>query len=118
MKIHLIKDGDVSNETFTEVIDLLNALDGPIQFICDNDNLIDFSEDDYLENVILTQDKFEKGIKNDMCYSISEISSSKMNIGNSHSHLLEKPQSGKPSLLNVITTVYAGESKMTNLLFY
>ena len=27
MKIHLIKDGDVSNETFTEVFDLLNALD-------------------------------------------------------------------------------------------
>ena len=63
MKIHLIKDGDVSNETFTEVIDLLNALDGPIQFICDNDNLIDFSEDDYVENVILDQEKFEKGVK-------------------------------------------------------
>ena len=77
MKIHLIKDGDVSNETFTEVFDLLNALDGPIQFLCDNDNLIDFSGDDYVENVILNQDKFEKGIKNDMCYSISEISSSK-----------------------------------------
>ena len=76
MKIHLIKDGDVSNETFTEVFDLLNALDGPIQFLCDNDNLIDFSEDDYVENIILNQDKFEKGIKNDICYSISEISSS------------------------------------------
>jgi len=55
MKIHLIKDGDVSNETFTEVFDLLNALDGPIQFLCDNDNLIDFSEDDYVENIILNQ---------------------------------------------------------------
>jgi hypothetical protein len=77
MKIHLIKDGDVSNETFTEVFDLLNALDGPIQFLCDNDNLIDFSDDDYVENVILNQDKFEKGIKNDICYSMSEISSSK-----------------------------------------
>ena len=77
MKIHLIKDGDVSNETFTEVFDLLNALDGPIQFLCDNDNLVDFSEDDYVENVILNQDKFEKGIKNDVCYSMSEISSSK-----------------------------------------
>ena len=64
MKIHLIKDGDVSNETFTEVFDLLNALDGPIVFLCDNDNLIDFSEDDFVENVILNQDKFEKGIKN------------------------------------------------------
>ena len=78
MKIHLIKDGDVSNETFTEVFDLLNALDGPIQFLCDNDNLIDFSEDDYVENVILNQDKFEKGIKNNkISYSMSEISSIK-----------------------------------------
>ena len=77
MKIHLIKDGDVSNETFTEVFDLLNVLDGPIQFLCDNDNLVDFSEDDYVENIILNQDKFEKGIKNDVCYSMSEISSSK-----------------------------------------
>ena len=77
MKIHLIKDGDVSIETFTEVFDLLNAISGPIQFLCDNDNLIDFSEDDYVENVILNQDKFEKGIKNDVCYSMSEISSSK-----------------------------------------
>ena len=77
MKIHLIKDGDVSNETFTEVIDLLNALDGPIVFLCDNDNLIDFSEDDFVENVILNQDKFEKGIKNNnISYSMSEISSS------------------------------------------
>ena len=76
MKIHLIKDGDVSNETFTEVFDLLNSLDGPIQFFCDNDNLVDFNEDDYLEDLILTQDKFEKGIKNDICYSMSEISSS------------------------------------------
>ena len=77
MKIHLIKDGDVSIETFTEVFDLLNALDGPIQFLCDNDNLIDFSEDDYIENVILNQDKFEKGIKyNKISYSMNEISPS------------------------------------------
>jgi hypothetical protein len=62
MKIHLIKDGDVSNETFTEVFDLLNSSDGSIQFLCDNDNLVDFSEDDYVDNIILNQDKFEKGI--------------------------------------------------------
>ena len=60
MKIHLIKDGDVSIETFTEVFDLLSAISGPIEFFCDNVNLVDFSEDDYLENVILNQDKFEK----------------------------------------------------------
>jgi len=77
MKIHLIKDGDVSIETFTEVFDLLSAITGPIKFFCDNVNLVDFSEDDYIENIILNQDKFEKGIKNNnISYSISESSSS------------------------------------------
>ena len=118
MKIHLIKDGDVSNETFTEVFDLLNAISGPIQFFCDNDNLVDFNEDDYLEDLILTQDKFEKGIKNDICYSISEISSSEKPIKNLHSHLVEKPQSGKPSLISVIITGCLSKLTMMNLLFY
>lgn len=63
MKIHLIKDGEVSNETFTEVFDLLNAIEGPIQFNCDVNGLINFSEDDIFEHVILDQKKFEKGIK-------------------------------------------------------
>ena len=61
MKVHLIKDGDVSNETFTEVFDLLNAIEGPIQFNCDVNSLIDFGEDDFIENVILDQKKFERG---------------------------------------------------------
>ncbi len=77
MKIHLIKDGDVSNETFTEVFDLLNAIEGPIQFNCDVNSLINFSQDDYIENIILDQKKFEKGIKLDRPqYSMNVTSSS------------------------------------------
>lgn len=73
MKIHLIKDGDVSNETFTEVFDLLNAIEGPIQFNCDVNSLTDFGEDDFIENVILDQKKFEEGIKySKSFYSINE----------------------------------------------
>ncbi len=73
MKVHLIKDGDVSNETFTEVFDLLNAIEGPIQFNCDVNSLIDFGEDDFIENVILDQKKFEEGIKfSRSYYSINE----------------------------------------------
>lgn len=62
MRVHLIKDGDVSNETFTEVVDLLNAIEGPIQFICDNNSLINFSEDDIIENIILDRKSFEQAI--------------------------------------------------------
>ncbi len=77
MKIHLIKDGDVSIETFTDVFDLLSSITGPIKFFCDNVNLVDFGIDDYIENIILNQDKFEKGIvNNNISYSISESSSS------------------------------------------
>lgn len=63
MKIHLIKDGDVSNETFTEVFDLLNSIEGPIQFYCDTNSLVNFNEDDIVENVLIDRDKFEKSIK-------------------------------------------------------
>lgn len=63
MKIHLIKDGDVSNETFTEVFDLLNSIEGPIQFYCDTNSLVNFNEDDIIENVKIDRDKFEKSIK-------------------------------------------------------
>lgn len=63
MKIHLIKDGDVSNETFTEVFDLLNSIEGPIQFYCDTNSLVNFNEDDIIEKVILDRAKFEESIK-------------------------------------------------------
>ena len=77
MKVHLIKDGDVSSETFTEVFDLLNAIEGPIQFNCDVHSLINFTEDDIVENVILDQKKFEKEIKLDRPqYSMNETFSS------------------------------------------
>lgn len=46
MKVHLIKDGDVSLETFSEVIDLLQAIKGPIEFKYDNESVIDFDQDE------------------------------------------------------------------------
>ena len=44
MKVHLIKDGEVGTETFTEVIDILQAISGPIEFTCDSHNVINFEE--------------------------------------------------------------------------
>jgi hypothetical protein len=60
MKVHLIKDGDVGIETFSEVIDLLKAISGPIEFYYDSKNTINFSEDDVVEQKVLDQKTFEK----------------------------------------------------------
>lgn len=77
MKVHLIKDGDVSNETFTEVFDLLSAIEGPIQFYCDVNNLVDFSEDYNVQNKIIDQQNFERRIQSSRSLSFkSEIFSS------------------------------------------
>ena len=78
MKIHLIKDGDVSNETFTEVFDLLNSIEGPIQFYCDTNSLVNFNEDDIVENVMIDRDKFEESIKLSRSeYTMSSVSNEK-----------------------------------------
>jgi hypothetical protein len=59
------------------VFDLLNAIEGPIQFNCDVNSLINFNEDEIVDNVILDQKKFEKGIKLDRpLYSMNETVSS------------------------------------------
>ena len=45
MTIHLIKSAELSAETFIAVYDLLTAVDGTIQFKCDPESIIDFTED-------------------------------------------------------------------------
>ena len=60
MRVHLIKDSDVGKETFSEVVDLLKAIPGPIEFCYDSHNIINFDVDDYVENKVLDQKVFEK----------------------------------------------------------
>jgi hypothetical protein len=60
MKVHLIKDGEVGTETFTEVIDILQAISGPIEFTCDSHNVINFEEDELLEKRVSNVKVFEK----------------------------------------------------------
>ena len=60
MKVHLIKDSDVSLETFSEVIDLLQAISGPIEFKCDSESVINFVEDEFAEQSVLNEKVFEK----------------------------------------------------------
>lgn len=60
MKVHLIKDSEVGKDVFSEVVDLLQSINGPIEFLYDINNTIDFTEDDIKENQVLEKKKFEK----------------------------------------------------------
>ena len=63
MKVHLIKDGEVGKDTFSEVVDLLQAINGPIEFYYDINNIVNFTEDDILESKVIHQKAFEKSIR-------------------------------------------------------
>ena len=60
MKVHLIKDSEVGKDVFSEVVDLLQSINGPIEFLYDITNTIDFTEDDVEDSQILQQKRFEK----------------------------------------------------------
>jgi hypothetical protein len=63
MKVHLIKDGDVGKDTFSEVVDLLQAISGPIEFYYDSNNIVNFTEDDVIEKKMPDEKKFGKSIQ-------------------------------------------------------
>jgi hypothetical protein len=73
MKVHLIKDGEVGTETFTEVIDILQAISGPIEFTCDSHNVINFEEDELLEKRVSNVKAFEKSHSIPLNYSKKSI---------------------------------------------
>jgi hypothetical protein len=59
MKVNLIKDKTVNKELFTEVYNILTSINGPIEFFCDNDSLINFNEDEYFERNMESEKDFE-----------------------------------------------------------
>jgi hypothetical protein len=63
MKVHLIKDGDVGKDTFSEVVDLLQAISGPIEFYYDSNNIVNFTEDDVIEKKVPNEKKFGQSIQ-------------------------------------------------------
>jgi hypothetical protein len=73
MKVHLIKDGEVGTETFTEVIDILQAVSGPIEFTCDSHNVINFQEDELLEKRVSNVKAFEKSHSVPLNYSTKSM---------------------------------------------
>jgi hypothetical protein len=80
MKVHLIKDKEVGKETFSEVVDLLQTIPGPIEFKFDIKDVVDFSEDDFVETTELAERdfgaskkiKFESKIFPNPVYSVYE----------------------------------------------
>ena len=63
MRVHLIKDGDVGKDTFSEVVDLLQAISGPIEFYYDSNNIVNFTEDDVIEKKMPDEKKFGQSIQ-------------------------------------------------------
>ena len=63
MRVHLIKDGDVGKDTFSEVVDLLQAISGPIEFYYDSNNIVKFTEDDVIEKKVPDEKKFGQSIQ-------------------------------------------------------
>ena len=60
MNIHLIKSSEVAPELFTQVIDLLHAINGPMKFFYDPDSIVDFDEDELFIKVTTSRRVFEK----------------------------------------------------------
>jgi hypothetical protein len=63
MRVHLIKDGDVGKDVFSEVVDLLQAISGPIEFYYDINNIVNFTEDDVIEKKMPDEKKFGQSIQ-------------------------------------------------------
>ena len=63
MKVHLIKDGEVGKDTFSEVVDLLQAISGPIEFYYDSNNIVNFTVEDVIESKVLHKDIFGTSIQ-------------------------------------------------------
>ena len=75
MKVHLIKDSEVGKDVFSEVVDLLQSINGPIEFLYDINNTIDFSEDDVEDSQVLEQKNFEKSLPPQAMYNANMRSS-------------------------------------------
>ena len=60
MKVHLVKSKEVDTEKFTAVVELLRAVAGPMEFCCNENDIIHFEEDELFSNVISKKERFEK----------------------------------------------------------
>lgn len=59
IKVHLVKSSEVSPELFTQVVDLLQAIPGPMQYCCNYNDVVDIDMDERFVKTIQTQKDFE-----------------------------------------------------------
>ena len=60
IKVHLVKSSEVSPELFTQVIDLLQAIPGPMSFCCNHEDVVDIDKDERLVKTVKRKEDFEK----------------------------------------------------------
>lgn len=60
IKVHLVKSSEVSPELFTQVIDLLQAIPGPMSFTCNLESVVNIDEDERFIKTIETKKNFER----------------------------------------------------------
>ena len=60
IKVHLVKSSEVSSELFTQVIDLLQAIPGPMSFCCNHEDVVDINMDERFIKTVQTKEDFEK----------------------------------------------------------
>ena len=62
MRIHLVKSAEVNTELFTAIVDLVQSFSGPITFLYNTSDIINFEEDEIINNTIRNRENFEKMI--------------------------------------------------------
>ena len=60
MKIHLVKSKEVDIALFTNVVTLLQAIPGPLEFLYKKNAVLNFDEDEFYSNTIHNKKQFEK----------------------------------------------------------
>ena len=60
MKAHLIKSKEVDTILFTKVVDLLQAVKGPIEFIYDEGSVVDFDTDEFYPKIYESETEFNR----------------------------------------------------------
>ena len=59
IKVHLVKSSEVNTETFTKVIDLLQAIPGPMTFCCNQADVVNIDVDERFVKTIERKEDFE-----------------------------------------------------------
>ena len=59
MKVHLIKSNKLDVELFTDVVGLLTSIPGPIQFIYDEKDTINYNQESFSSTVYESEEQFE-----------------------------------------------------------